>query len=230
MKSTWTRITFAAAAVAALAGVMPTGARADAGDEVVPLIVIDNVPLADTIRNLARQMGGNHIIDPRVTGVDSKNVSIRLENVSAREALNGVLKDHKLMLVTNPVTTVDRIAPARLGIKPVPASQVGTNAGTVLPLMVIDDQSLTEVIAKLASAAGLKVALDPQWAGPLDKARPTVSFRWENLTARQALAALLDNYDLLLVEDVATSSARTVVRMQRGTGPAGRSDPERKQP
>ena len=35
-----------------------------------------------------------------------------------------------------------------------------------------------------------------------------VSCRWEKVTARQALAALLDNYDLILIEPPGTSVAR----------------------
>jgi hypothetical protein len=221
---------WAAVVLVAAGALFGPSAFAQTGNESVPLIVIDDVPLVDAVKNLARQVGGNYILDPRIGGMAAKNVSVRFENVSARDALNSVLRDNKLTLMTNPVTTVDRIAPASLGIKPVAASQVGTTAGTVIPLMVIDDLPLTEVIAKLATSAGLKVALDPQWAGPLDKARTTVSFRWERLTARQALAALLDNYDLLLVEDAATSSARIVVKMQRGTGPSGKSEPGQKKP
>jgi len=48
----------------------------------------------------------------------------------------------------------------------------------------------------------------------------TVSFRWERITARQALAALLDNYDLVMIGDRVTSAARITQK----------SDPERNQP
>src|SRR5262245_42276152 len=47
------------------------GAAADAPaakpDEPVPLIVIDDVPLTDAIRNLARQAGLNFQFDPRIS-------------------------------------------------------------------------------------------------------------------------------------------------------------------
>lgn len=230
MKLTWTRIIFTVAAIGAFSGILPAGARADAGDEVVPLIVIDNVPLLDAIRNLARHMGGNYIIDPRVGGPSAPAVSLRAGNVSAREALGALLAERKLVLVTNPVTTVARIAPASLGVKPVPASQVGTNLGSVIPLMALDDVPLPEAIGKLAVAAALKISPDPKLEKSMEKARVTVSFRWEKITARQALAALLDNHDLLLVEDPATGVARIVVRMPRGTDGTGKTNPEKKQP
>jgi hypothetical protein len=132
-----------------------------------------------------------------------------------------LLAERKLVLVTNPVTTVARIAPASLGVKPVPASQVGTNLGSVIPLMVMDDILLAEAINKLAVAVPLKISLDAKWAESVEKAGVAVSFRWEKITARQALVALLDNHELILVEDAATGQARVVVKIPRGAGPAG---------
>src|SRR5438876_709962 len=71
-------------------------------DEVVPLIVIDDVPLTDAIRNLARQSNLNFQFDPRVTSSNQPNVSIRFENVTAPEALNAVLDNYSLQLVKDP--------------------------------------------------------------------------------------------------------------------------------
>jgi len=93
-------------------------------------------------------------------------------------------------------------------VKPVPTSQVGTNASSVIPLLVMDSVFLTEAVTKLASAASLAVSLDPKLSATAFDAQGTVSFRWKRITVRQALAALLDNYDLVMVEDPATSTAR----------------------
>jgi len=58
---------------------------------------------------------------------------------------------------------------------------------------------LTDAIRQLARQARLNILLDPRLsAAPFD--RMTVSIRWENVTAQEALAALLDNYGLVLVE------------------------------
>ena len=84
--------------------------------ELVPLIVIDEVPLTDAIRNLARQSNLNFQFDPRITGVgaDGKptnqpNVSIRFENVSAQEALLAVLENYNLTLAQDPRSKIARI-------------------------------------------------------------------------------------------------------------------------
>src|SRR5436190_5801362 len=78
-------------------------------DETVPLIVIDDVPLTDAIRNLARQSNLNFQFDPRVTTSNQPNVSIRFENVSAHEALQAVLDNYSLSLVKEPKSKIARI-------------------------------------------------------------------------------------------------------------------------
>jgi len=75
----------------------------------VPLIVIDDVPLTDAIRNLARQSNLNFQFDPRVTTSNQPNVSIRFENVSAHEALQAVLDNYSLSLIKEPKSKIARI-------------------------------------------------------------------------------------------------------------------------
>jgi len=84
---------------------------------VIPTIVMDEVPLTDAIKNLARQAGLNYILDPKVTfgpaGADGKatvpNISIRWENVTAEQALNTLLATYSLQLIEDPKTRIARI-------------------------------------------------------------------------------------------------------------------------
>ena len=102
---------------------------------------------------------------------------------------------------------------------PLPA---GTNLfatpGAVIPLIVMDDVPLTDAIKNLARQAGLNYMLDPKiqfgQPGPDGKPipQPMVSIRWENVTAEQALFALLNNYNLQLTEDPKSRIARVTVR------------------
>jgi type II secretory pathway component GspD/PulD (secretin) len=100
------------------------------------------------------------------------------------------------------------------------AVSVGTNAapGGIIPLIVMDDVPLTDAIKNLARQAALNYMLDPKVSfgqpGPDGKpgAQPTVSIRWENVTAEQALTALLNNYSLQLVEDPKSKIARITVK------------------
>ena len=100
--------------------------------------------------------------------------------------------------------------PAPSVAKPAPGPQPG---GTI-PLIVMDDVPLTDAIRNLARQASLNYMLDPKIGfgqpGPDGKplAQPSVSIRWENITAEQALAALLNNYSLQLIEDSKSKIAR----------------------
>src|SRR5262245_10754807 len=98
--------TNAAPAVPAGAGAAETPPKPD---EPVPLIVIDDVPLTDAIRNLARQANLNFQFDPRISASNQPNVSIRFENVSSTEALNAVLDNYNYTLVKEPKSKIARI-------------------------------------------------------------------------------------------------------------------------
>ncbi|HEY5481890.1 MAG TPA: secretin N-terminal domain-containing protein, partial [Verrucomicrobiae bacterium] len=102
---------------------------------------------------------------------------------------------------------------------PAPAPEAATPSSiaqpdAIIPLIVMDDVPLTDAIRNLARQSGLNYMLDPKIAfgqvGPDGKAtpQPSVSIRWENITAEQALAALLNNYTLQLVEDPKSRIAR----------------------
>ena len=226
MKITLIRIIRAAMALALVSAIVlaaraanQEGVSRDA-DPVVPLIVIEDVPLPDAIRNLARQMRLNFILDPRVPGstfgpgrsLHNPNVSGRWANTTAHAALDSLLKDHKLLMITNPATTIARIAPASAGVKPLTTDQVRADTNGVIPLLVMEDLPLAAAIRKLGSAAHLNISLDERLSTPEFDRQGTVSLRWERITATQALAALLDNYDLLMTDDPATTSVRITTK------------------
>jgi type II secretory pathway component GspD/PulD (secretin) len=78
--------------------------------EVVPLIVIDDVPLLDAVKNLARQCGINFQFDPRVTAQSNQpNVTVRFENVSAEDALAAVLDNYGMVLQFDAKTKISKI-------------------------------------------------------------------------------------------------------------------------
>jgi type II secretory pathway component GspD/PulD (secretin) len=82
-------------------------------------------------------------------------------------------------------------------------------AATELPIQ-FQDVPITTAIESLARLAGINYLLDPKIGyGQPDqngqiKPEPTLSIRWENVTAQQALLALLDNYGLQLIENPKT--------------------------
>ena len=188
------------------------------GNEVVPLIVIDGVPLSDAIRNLARQMEVNHILHPAVPGsgftpgklVQEPLVSRRWEDVTAAEALRDVLNEHRLILLTNSLTTVARVAPNRPGVKLLQNSLTGPDTKRVVPLIKLEDVTLGEALEQVGRLAGLRIWFDPEV--PASLLEETLRVRWKNLAARQALAALLDNYGLSVEENPVTKGARVQLK------------------
>ena len=69
----------------------------------------------------------------------------------------------------------------------------------VLPLIEMEYVALPDAIRQLARQAHLNLVLDPRLSAP-PFVGLTVSVRWQGVTAKEALLALLDNYGLVLVE------------------------------
>src|SRR5262245_28186340 len=128
-----------AAAAATPVAEQPATPAAPGGDEIVPLIVIDDVPLTDAIRNLARQSSLNFQFDPRVGVSNQPNISIRFENVSAQEALSAVLDNYNLKLDRDPRSKI-----ARVTIKD-PASEEPL-VSKVIQLRYADPTNLVQVL------------------------------------------------------------------------------------
>ena len=90
--------------------------------------------------------------------------------------------------------------------------------GMVIPLIIMDEVPLTDAIGNLARQAGLNYLMDPKVGygqpGPDGKLapQPSVTLRWENITAEQALCALLNNHNLQLVEDAKSRIARITTK------------------
>jgi type II secretory pathway component GspD/PulD (secretin) len=88
----------------------------------------------------------------------------------------------------------------------------------VIPLIQFQEVALTTAIDNLARQAGLNYILDPRVSyGQVDAtgkvgAQPNISIRWENLTAGQALNALLTVYSLQIVDDPKTRVSRIAAK------------------
>lgn len=192
-----------------------------ASGPVIPSISMNNAPLTQAIDLLARQAGLNYILDPqldaalRISGGKPTIVSFEWVNISARDALYRLLKEHDLVLVENPVTSVARIGPASLHIKPIDAAELGNDTNAVIPVIMMTEAPLDFALQSCANQLHRKVVVDDAVRkGPAGREAllPTVSFRWRQLSAKQALVALLDNYGLAMVEDSASSTLHIAPR------------------
>jgi hypothetical protein len=192
---------------------------------VFPSIVMDEVPLKDAVKNLARQAGINYIFDPRVTASYKSELMIseRWEKVTALQALNNLLADHKLKLTTNVSSQVVRVVFASDPVKPSTASLPPSDADKKMPLIIMDEVSLQDAILNLARVGHFKVELDPALStrnsgfNGVSMASMVVNFRWENLTTRQTLDAILENYGLELTDDPKGSEVKIVTKAKSAT-------------
>src|SRR5688572_3744052 len=110
--------------------------------EVVPLIVIDDVPLLDAVKNLARQAGLNYLPDPKLSTVTNQpNVTMRLVDVTAQDALLAVLETYGLQIVQDP-----RIKVARITVKD--PKQEDPLVSRIIQLKYIQPTNIVEILKK----------------------------------------------------------------------------------
>jgi hypothetical protein len=105
--------------ILSLASAQDTAAQAsELSAEIIPLIIMDGVPLTDAIKNLARQENLNYFLDPAIPygqsdedgrPVPQPSVSCRWTNVTAHQALMAVLNNYNLQLIPNTNTGIARI-------------------------------------------------------------------------------------------------------------------------
>ena len=113
------------------------------------------------------------------------------------------------------VAAADTPAPSGTIAPPVALNRQGDE---IVPLINIDDASLPDAIKTLARQAGINFQFDPRVLNPIPDAtgkiapQPSVTFRWENVTAMEALLAVLDNNNLQLVKDPKTKIARVTIK------------------
>jgi len=110
-----------------------------------------------------------------------------------------------------PVTETVATAPAT-------TTPAAPTTGAVIPLIQFQDVPLTTAIDNLARQAGINYIMDPKvgYGQPDErgqiKTQPNISIRWENLTAEQALNALIATYGLQLVSDTKTGISRVTIK------------------
>jgi hypothetical protein len=186
--------------------------------KVVPQVMMTDAPLSQAIELLAQQAGMNYIVDTRLSFESAPMVNFHWYNVTAKEALERLLKERSLDLVENPATLVARIAPRNLHVKPVDPTLVGDDTnGAPGATIQMTDAPLAQGIELLAKQMHRKAIVDiDSLKEPSGKpiSQSIINFRWKNVTAKQALVALLDNYDLVMTEESATSTIRITARAE----------------
>lgn len=185
---------------------LPSAAQPkDSPDAIIPKIVINDVPVWDVVKNLSRQAELNCILDPRVAyDPNIPPVTITLEKMTAKDALDKILKIRRLVRIENPATTVSRIVPEKLAIKPIAPEWLKNDTNAVIPVIVMEDVPLRDALVNLAHQIGWTINFDQKLTTNPSILSAPVSLRWNKLTGKQALIALLDNYDLTIADESST--------------------------
>ncbi len=234
-----TNATATNAPAASKPSVAPAPAAAPApppSGEKILLITLEDPPL-EIIRTLAEQAQLTLELDERVqNGVDAGGkaipkwadpVSVRWENLTARQALEDFLSRYSLVLVPGSQPKTLRVT-YTAGL-PTPAVAANTSPGSsatparaAAPASVpikIEDQPVLDAITSLGRLANLNLLFDPRVTAGIDpenKPVPfltnTISVRWEHVTPRQALDSVLENNNLMLVENTNTHIDRITFR------------------
>jgi len=83
------------------------------------------------------------------------------------------------------------------------------DADSDIPVIAFDGVSLRDAVTALAKQTGRKISFDPAL---LNQTAPDVSVKWRQVTANQALDALLANYDWQMKKDLDGQTFRISAR------------------
>jgi hypothetical protein len=116
------------------------------------------------------------------------------------DAANGAASDDIVLRYDPPILSFWRKDASSLPVDP---------ASQIIPLIVMDTVPLTDAIRNLARQGQIKYTFAPEIAKEMadGQPQPTVTLRWENVSARHALASLLANYGFLFIENRKTGVA-----------------------
>jgi type II secretory pathway component GspD/PulD (secretin) len=198
LNSRW--IAGAMAAIAVL--VLIPSAHCQSQQDIIPVIKFTDVPITEGIKNLARQAGiNNFMIEPNIFKQPEPTVSFRWENITAKSALERMLKEQGLFIVENPQTGVAHISNTNLPPRNFDEDFIGSGTNAVIPLIAMDSVSLKDALVNLVRMSKGEIEIDPKLATSLATFTVYISVRLQNLTPKQALAAICENYNLQITKD-----------------------------
>jgi hypothetical protein len=172
-------------------------------DAVIPLIKMEDVPITSAIENLARQTKLNYLLDPKLGyAIQEPIVTFGWTNVTAGQALSQLLKEQGLIMLTNAATPVVLITDTNYIVIPLDADLLGNDTHGVVSQINFRNMPLDEAFKQLSKVAHFEIVID--FKIPAGVNMPTVSLRWNKVTARQAIVVLCEAYNLVIAKDSAT--------------------------
>ena len=193
-----------------------TNSVSTTGDEIIPRVVFNGVPLRNAITALAKQAGPSVSFDPALPLQIDPDVTVKWANVTARQALEVLLDNYDWQMTQDPHSAVRISArdPNAIGppwtvvhlLENAPTNGVLANgANSVLPLISFTTVPRSEAIEALAFQAGLNLQFDrallqQKSADGTSICSSRLTEKWQQVTAREALQALLDQWGWQLTQ------------------------------
>lgn len=195
------------------------------GGPIISTVSFTDCPITTAIENFARRLEINYSIDPfgtqRLTGSAADNIpepviTIHVETVDLKDLLKRMLELRRFVMIADPVSGVTRITSPDQATNIVDVSLLGmnTNNSTMFSNDITEiqmtDISLDTALEHLIRRSGLNITLDPrvQYSNDRLDRVPTISIRWKNISAKQAIVALCLNYHLAIVKDSSSGELR----------------------
>ena len=186
-------------------------------NEPVP-IKFQDVPITVGLANLAQAAHMNYLLDPQISYGRAENggqiqseptLSFDWNHVTPKQAFVAICENYGLAIFREPTSNILLVrAEGHSVTNFVDANLLGDDTNRI-PLVEFRDIQPVELLKKLIQLAHINAALDSNVFGHFDPATKIFSspspttVRWENITARQAIAALCENYDLVVTKDAA---------------------------
>jgi len=186
-------------------------------------MTFDNLPITSAIHQLAFLAGINILLDSKLhsnppfvaangKAIAEPTATNHWTNITAHQALNRMLAEHGLTMLTNPATPIMRVVSTNRVVQALP-SFFNSTTNDPTPALVFDDLPLRDALVLLANQARLNLSFDPKLSAPGAMVGGTpvlkcpVKERWNNVNSKQAITALLDNFDLGVVLETDSSGA-----------------------
>jgi type II secretory pathway component GspD/PulD (secretin) len=177
---------------------------------------VDAATTNQVVEAVSNQTASVAVTDPSATPPETTNMTV---TTVASNTVTTVVSNEVSTTTNEPSPTADTnsTASAVASSGTAPVTPAGGPVATI-PLIQFQDVPLTTAIENLARQADINYLLDPKinYGQPDEHGQiipePTLSIRWENVTAEQALLALLDNYGLQMTQDPRTKIGRITIK------------------
>lgn len=175
----------------------------DHNSNTIPLIEFQDVPITVALENLARQGGIRYLLDPWINygqpdghgGITVEpTLTIRWNGITAAEGFNAVCARFGFSVVRDPAANVVLLRKRNHNVEFVKSDFYRNDTNVVS--VECRGMPVSTILKDLAREAHIKCIFSAR-VDPNDPARePHISLLWKNIPARQAFAAICENYDL----------------------------------